>query len=82
MIDKGGVTHAAFLGNIGFQRIEIAKLALSWRMIHQADDTDAVLGSKGGQFIQQRFRTDLGAQVQVVAGFENSRRPRSLHRVG
>ena len=43
----------------------VAELPLAGRVVHQADDADAVVGAELVQFLDQRFRTHLGPQVQT-----------------
>ena len=57
--------------------LHIAELPLARRVIHQANDADFVVGAKLGQFFHQRFRTDLGPQVDMVA---DRQRPAVAHR--
>ena len=69
---KVGIVHAALFRDIGLERGQVAELALAGGVIHQADDADAILGAEGGHFLEQGFRTDLGAQVQEMADLEQS----------
>ena len=47
------------------------------RVVHQADDADAVLRPELGELLDQRLRAGLGAQVQRVADAQAARRARS-----
>ena len=62
-----------FAAHIVAQLIQIAKLALAGRMVHQADDPDAILRAKLSQFGDQGFRTYLGAQVQKMVDPQGAR---------
>ncbi len=76
------IVHAAFFGDIGLQRRQIAELALTRGVIHQADDANPIFWSKGGQFIQQRLRACLGPQVQEMTDLEHACRARRQQFVG
>ena len=47
--------------------VSVAELPFAGRVVHQADDADAVLGAELVQLVDQGFRADLGAQVQEMA---------------
>ena len=51
VIQKFLIIHAALFGHIGAQRGQIAELTLARRMIHQADNTDTIIGAKPRQFL-------------------------------
>ena len=55
-----------------FNEFTIAELSLAWRVIHQADNPDTVLGAEFVELFDQGFRTDLGAQMQAVADLQRA----------
>ena len=57
---RGGWRVGAQLGDVG-------ELPLTGRVVHEAEDADAVLGAELGELLDQGLRADLGAQVQPVA---------------
>ena len=67
MVGKARVIKAVLAADVILQLRQVAKLPLTRGVVHQADDADAVIGAELGQFGYQRFRTDLGPQVQKMA---------------
>ena len=69
------LAQPVFLAHIVAQLREVAKLPRPGGVIHQADNAHPILGAEFRQLIEQRFRTDLGAQMQVMRDPEPVARP-------
>ena len=61
------VRHAVLALHVFRQLGDVAELALAGGVVHQADQLDPVARVELVQLGHQRLRTDLGAQVDVVA---------------
>ena len=70
MVLKLRVRHAVLALKILHELFHVAKLALAGRMVHQADNSDPLRLAETVELIGQRFRTDLGAKMDMVVDLQ------------
>ena len=61
---------------------DIGELALAGRMVHQAHDAHTVIWAELIQLRDQGFRANLGAQMDMVADLQRTRRPHDQKHIG
>jgi hypothetical protein len=63
MLGEGRLGHAVLAHHVGAVLTDIGELPLPRRVVHQADDADAVIGPELRQLVDQRVGADLGPQM-------------------